>query len=66
MILNADQLERFIELLQVINKQVSPWAIHSLLLANDSLFKIETALAPSEDLGHRGLANDRTEYRMSH
>src|SRR6267143_1990376 len=65
-ILNTHELERFIELLQVINEQVSPRAIDCLLLANDPFLKIEAPLTPPENLGHRRLAYNRTEYGMPH
>src|SRR5205085_3373934 len=65
-ILNTDQLECFVEFLQVIDKQVCPRPVDRLLLANDSFFKIETALSPAENLRHCCLAFDRTEHGMSH
>src|SRR5205085_6035173 len=65
-VLNTDQLERFVELLQVIDEQVCPRPVDRLLLADDSFFKIKTALSPAENLCHRGLAFDRTEHGMSH
>src|SRR5262249_21679955 len=62
--LNTDQLQCFVELLQIINEQVRPWAIHCLLLADDSFFKVEPALPPPENLRHGCLPFDGAENRM--
>src|SRR4051794_3263763 len=44
--LDAGQLERFVELLQIIDQQVGPRPIHRLDLADDPFLEIETTLSP--------------------
>src|SRR5262245_30913154 len=62
--LNTDQLECFVELLQIIDEQVRPWAVHCLLLADDSFFKVEPPLPPPENLRHGCLPFDGAENRV--
>ncbi|MEY2504089.1 MAG: hypothetical protein QOG27_369 [Verrucomicrobiota bacterium] len=41
-----------------------PWAIHGLHLTDDSLFKIEPALPPAENLSDRRFPFERPEHRV--
>src|ERR1700730_195171 len=66
MILDADELERLIELLQVINEEMRPRPIHGLLLTNDAFLEIEAPLPPAENLCYGRLSYERTKDRMSH
>src|ERR1700740_434403 len=42
-----------------------PGAVHALNLADDPLLKVEPALSPSEDFGHRRFSLERPKNCMS-
>ena len=63
--LNAGQLESFVEFLQIIDQEMRPRPIHGLLLTNDSLFKVKASLSPAENLRDGGFPIERTKYRVA-
>ena len=64
--LEVYQFQRLVEFLQIIDQQMRPRPIDCLNLADNSFFKIEPALPPAENLGHRRLAFERIENRVPH
>src|SRR4051794_30448416 len=57
---NPDEFQRLVELLEVVDQQVSPRPIYRMLLTDNSFLKIEAALAPSKDFGNSRLTHQRT------
>src|SRR3954463_8498973 len=63
--LTADEFQRLVQLLQIVDEQVRPRSIHRLLLADDSFLKIEPALPPPENLRNCRLAVQRAVHRVA-
>src|ERR1700730_5566599 len=57
---NPDEFQRLVELLEVVDQQMSPRPIHRLLLADNSFLKIEAALTPPENFGDGRLTSQGT------
>src|SRR6266850_2583270 len=64
--LHAHELEGLVQLLQIVDQEVSPWAVDCLDLADDSFLKIKTALPPAEDFRDRAFSFHRTKNSMAH
>ena len=59
--LDADEFQRLVEFLQIIDQQMRPRPIDCLLLADNPFFKIKPALPPAENFRHRRFAFERIE-----
>jgi hypothetical protein len=62
----AGEIERFIELLQVIDQKMWPRTVDRLHLADNSFLKIKSALAPPENFGHHRFTVERSENGMTY
>jgi hypothetical protein len=64
--LYADEFQRFVELLQIVDQQMSPRPIDRLDLADDPFLEIETALPPPENLRYGCFTLERIKYGVSY
>src|SRR4051794_39780039 len=63
---HADELERLVQLLQVIDQEVRPRPVDRLHLADDSFFKIKTSLPPAENFRNGRFALEDVEDGVPH